>query len=118
MIPVLDEHFGVFLRDTNGVAKGVVLGKTHKEAAIPHAYVKMFFVDESLQSQGFGTQLMKRFESYMKSVEINTVLLGTNDIQAPKFYKKIGYENIAKTPDVEKDFFGKLVARYEFMKKL
>ena len=117
-VSVLAEQFGVFLRDIAGVARGMILGEIHKESAIPHAYVETFFIDTSLQNKGFGTKLMKCFESYMKNVEINTVRLGTNDIQAPGFYKKIGYEAIATTPKCEKHKDGRYSSRYEFVKKL
>ena len=55
-------------------------------------FCTMLFVDEKYRGQGFGTRLMRHWESDMKSRGYKLLLTSTqSDETAQHFYRKIGY---------------------------
>lgn len=67
-------------------------------------------VKKDYRGQGIGTKLIRKVEEYFKNKGFNNINLVTNDFQAPKFYKKCGFEleftrENKKNPKLTKYFF-------------
>lgn len=92
------EHFGVFVRRrTDGVVQGGLVGTFHGEAAIPYSDIDMVCMG-NIRGAGFGTKVMQFAEAHSRKCGARFVELDTNEWQAPKFYKKLGYALIRIAP--------------------
>lgn len=116
--PPLLEQFGVFVRDESGQTKGCVFGKIEALAAHPHAFINLFFMDESIRGTGLGKKVMEHAETYIKNRGINLIELGTSDHQAPWFYEKIGYTRESTLPKFFKGRDGQYINAYNYYKNL
>ena len=54
------------------------------------------FLEQLLRGRGIGSQLMEKVESSARADGIKRVLLNTYSFQAPDFYRKLGYTEIAR----------------------
>jgi GNAT superfamily N-acetyltransferase len=87
--------FGLFLRDTDGTVIGGVHGWTWGKTC----YVRLLFVPAHLRNQGYGTRLMRAVQAEATDRQCDQVLLQTHDFQAPEFYRRLGFEIVARVPD-------------------
>ena len=62
--------------------------------------------------------VMNELEKYVRTRDINLLLLGTSDHQAPWFYEKIGYKRSMTMPKHLKDYDGQYVNSYHYVKTL
>ena len=63
-------------------------------------HIDILWVDENHRKQGLGTQLLKAAESEAIKRGCHSVHVDTMSWQAPKFYKKHGYEIISELNDI------------------
>jgi len=64
------------------------------------AFVANLWVDESLRGQGLGRQLMAAAEAHARAEGCRIIFLTTHDFQAPGFYRRCGYEEVARVIDL------------------
>ncbi|MCM3629760.1 GNAT family N-acetyltransferase [Paenibacillus glycanilyticus] len=57
--------------------------------------VEILWVEESLRGQGYGTKLLDQIEQIAKEKGCTFIKLNTFSFQAPPFYLKNGYEQVA-----------------------
>ena len=117
-LPELCEGLGIFIRNSDGVAKGMAWCSVEKNAAIPHVYVNAFFIDETIRGTGFGKVIMSHLENHVKTLDINRLLLSTGDVNAPWFYEKIGYQKLGSIPKIAQDLAGNDVDMHYYSKKI
>lgn len=113
----LSGYFGIFVRE-EGAVKGGVFGRLNLKAAIPHSTIGVIWVDDQFRGRGFGTKLMNFALEHSKKQGASITELDTIDFQAPEFYKKIGFEEILRMPNLIKDKTGKLNNSYVLRKSL
>jgi ribosomal protein S18 acetylase RimI-like enzyme len=53
-------------------------------------------VDESLRGQGWGKQLLERFENEAIARDCHAAWVDTYGFQAPGFYEKLGYREFGR----------------------
>ena len=82
--------------DTNGNIIAGILGGTYWG----WMYVDILWVHENHRRKGIGTKLLKEAEKEATVRGCHHVHLDTMSWQAPKFYKKHGYEVIGILPDI------------------
>lgn len=100
------ENFACFIRNAAGQVEGGATGWYYGQMAM----VRLFWVDEKLRGQGVGRRIFEKLEIELKSKNICEIHLDTYSVQAPEFYKKIGFIEVARIPfmkklNVEKIFF-------------
>lgn len=82
------KEFAFVISDDNDVTYGVLNAYT----AFAEVYIEDIWVDESIRGKGYGRQLLTTLEDHFKGKGYNNINLVTSAFQAPKFYKKCGYE--------------------------
>lgn len=60
--------------------------------------VEFLVVDEKHRGQGYGAQLLTHIENIARQDKAVRVFLNTFSFQAPDFYRKQGYTEIARVP--------------------
>ena len=63
-------------------------------------FVANLWVDESLRGQGIGRELMNLAEQHAGARRCHIIFLTTHDFQAPGFYRRCGYEEVARVVDL------------------
>ena len=69
-------------------------------------FLDLIFIDEAYRGQGWGRQMMARWEDSMKAMGYSPVMLSTQaDDTAKYFYEKLGYHRIGAflPPEQEAD---------------
>lgn len=88
-------NLGVYLEDEKGKKLAGLIGDTHGN----WLNVKFLWVDESLRGKGIGTVLMGKAEEEAKARGCKYSFLDTFQVQAPEFYKKLGYKEVLALPN-------------------
>jgi len=81
----------IFLSDPEGKVVGGAIG----ELFGGWLYVSLLWVEESLRSQGFGTELMGRLEREAARLGCKHAHVDTYSFEARPFYEKLGYDLFA-----------------------
>ena len=115
---VTNEFSGFFLRNEKDHVIGGLLVSKPENPIIPHIYVNAFYMGGSVRNKGFGKIIMKKLEEYARSIQINHILLGTSDHQAPWFYEKMGYVRLSTIPKAQRDKAGKFISHHNYGKDL
>lgn len=103
------ENFvGCYLYDDSEQIVGGITG--HYYWNIMH--IDFFWIDESLRGTGQGTALLRKMEELAKKEKCKLIHLETFSFQAPKFYEKNGYTQLAKIDNVPMED-----SHYYFFKK-
>ena len=79
---------GVYLKDEHGEIIAGLTGTTHGN----WLSIKYLWVSEKLRGEGIGSKILKKAEDVARERGCKYVFLDTFSFQAPKFYKKYGYE--------------------------
>ena len=67
-------------------------------------FLDLIFIDETYQGQGWGSQMMTKWEDSMKSMGYPYVMLSTQEDETAKyFYEKLGYRRIGSFLPPEQD---------------
>lgn len=75
--------------------------------------VEILWIEESLRGQGYGSHLLNQIELIAKEKGCTFIKLNTFSFQAPRFYLKNGYEEVAVFKEASTGS-----NHYYFMKKL
>jgi GNAT superfamily N-acetyltransferase len=62
-------------------------------------FVSYLWVSEALRGRGLGRRLLRAVEQHARDHGCRLVLLSTHDFQAPEFYARLGYEQVARIAD-------------------
>jgi len=62
-------------------------------------YVAYLWVSDRLRGKGIGTELLDAVERYARDRECVVVFVSTHSFQAPEFYARRGYEQVARVND-------------------
>ncbi|MFK7695034.1 GNAT family N-acetyltransferase [Paenibacillus sp. HJGM_3] len=57
--------------------------------------VEILWIEESLRGQGYGSHLLNKIERIAKEKGCTFIKLNTFSFQAPEFYRKNGYDEVA-----------------------
>jgi len=71
-------------------------------------FVSYLWVAEALRRRGMGSELLTAIEEHAREKRCRLVLLSSHSFQAPLFYARMGYEQIARINDYpvgHADFF-------------
>ncbi|CDR34799.1 GNAT family N-acetyltransferase [Criblamydia sequanensis] len=90
-----DKPFSIFLKNESGKIYGGVQAFLGSESV----YIDLLFVDEALQKQGYGTQLLLAVEQEALKKGCVFSLVDTWDFQAEAFYLQRGYKRIGELKD-------------------
>lgn len=80
--------FGIFVEDAHKLVKGGLTGFTYYGCL----YIDMLWVETSLRSQGWGSQLMAAAENLARKRECRFATVNTMSWEALPFYQKLGYQ--------------------------
>jgi GNAT superfamily N-acetyltransferase len=78
----------LFLRDETNTIHGGLIGGIWAGCA----EIKLFWIEESLRGQGFGSKMLVMAETLAREKGCHLIHLDTFSFQAPEFYKKHGFE--------------------------
>lgn len=97
--------FACFLRDENNDICGGATG----EIADDLAFIWLLWVDEKCRG-GAGRKIMNMVEREVKARHVKEIHLDTYSFQAPEFYQKLGFKEMARYTvvvqnNIEKIFF-------------
>lgn len=100
------ENYACFIRNQDGKILGGVTGGIADGVAL----LGYLWVDNSLRGQGVGKRIIETIESKLKAMNVVEIHLDTYNFQAPEFYIKMGFKevarfNVMKRRNVEKIFF-------------
>jgi GNAT superfamily N-acetyltransferase len=87
-----DKAFSIFLKNDSGQVFGGIQAFRDTESV----YIDVLWIKESLQKQGYGTQLLDAVEREAIKNGCRFSLVDTWDFQAEEFYLKKGYERIGE----------------------
>jgi GNAT superfamily N-acetyltransferase len=77
-------------------------------------YVAYLWVAEALRGKGIGTELLDAVESHAREKRCSLVLLASHSFQAPDFYARRAYVQVARVEDHpvghSNNFFAKRIA--------
>ncbi|MEF3305618.1 GNAT family N-acetyltransferase [Paenibacillus sp. GYB003] len=89
------EEINLAVKDEDGLVVGGVL------AVLCWNWIEIdiLWVDESLRGMGYGTRLLNQIETIAKQQNCTFIKLNTFSFQAPDFYRKNGYQEVAILED-------------------
>jgi GNAT superfamily N-acetyltransferase len=62
-------------------------------------YVSYLWVSEAFRARGLGSQILRAVEEHARGKRCRLVLLSSHSFQAPEFYARRGYEQVARVLD-------------------
>lgn len=89
------ESFSAARMNANGDVEAGVYGWTWCGCC----YVTYLWVAESIRGTGVGTELLDAVERHAREQRCSLVLLASHSFQAPAFYARKGYEQVARIED-------------------
>lgn len=89
------ESFTAVRRNESGAIEAGTSGYTWGGCC----YVAYLWVSEELRGKGVGTELLDSVEGYARDRKCLVVFVSTHSFQAPGFYAKRGYEQVARVND-------------------
>ena len=75
---------------------GIVIAGVVAESVSDTIEVSYLYVEESHRKKGLGKRLLSALEENGRKAGMKRILLNTYSFQAPEFYKKCGFEQIAE----------------------
>ncbi|MEJ8837469.1 GNAT family N-acetyltransferase [Ramlibacter sp. AN1133] len=89
------ECFSAALEGQDGAVEAGVCGYTWGGCC----YVSYLWVLERLRGQGIASSILAAVERHARATGCRLVLLSTHSFQAPGFYRRHGYRELAMVPD-------------------
>src|SRR5262245_24684914 len=86
-------------------ADGSVVGGIRALVVFHWLRVEVLWVDEATRGRGIGSQLLAEAERLAREMGARNAALETFEWQAPRFYQKHGYEEVARLEGYVKDFY-------------
>jgi ribosomal protein S18 acetylase RimI-like enzyme len=62
-------------------------------------YISYLWVSESFRARGVGSELLCAVEGHARKKRCRVVLVSSHSFQAPEFYARRGYEQVARVQD-------------------
>ena len=92
------EHrsLAVYIRDAGGAVRGGLIGGTGRG----WLGIELFWVEESLRGQGWGSRLLEMAEREAIARGCTRSHLDTATFQAPGFYRRHGHEEVGRIEDI------------------
>ena len=84
---------------------GAVVGGLRAFVFLYWLRVEVLWVDEPARGMGLGSRLLREAEAQAKVLGAQNAALETFEWQAPAFYAKQGYEEVARIDGYAKDFY-------------
>jgi ribosomal protein S18 acetylase RimI-like enzyme len=78
---------------------GLCIACLEMQIAGKQGYIKTLWVDDKHRAQGLAKALMQEAEDFAHSEGFAMLFVDTFAFQAPAFYKKCGFSQIAEVPD-------------------
>ena len=75
------------------------------QAAAGERRVEVLWVDEAVRGRGIGSRLLAEAERLAREMGARNAALETFEWQAPRFYQKRGYEEVARLEGYAKGFY-------------
>lgn len=75
---------------------GEIIGGITSQIIGSRLHVKLLWVDENYRGQGIATNLMQQLENVALEHKCTTAFVNTLSYQAPEFYLKMGYAEVAR----------------------
>ena len=88
-------YLAVFLRGEDDAVAGGAYGWTFGGTC----YIRFLFVPADLRGNGYGTRLMRAVEEEAVRRGCTQIVLETHDVQAPDFYRRLGFTVVGVVPD-------------------
>lgn len=89
------ESFTAVRRDRSGTVEAGICGYTWGGCC----FVSGLWVSKPLRSNGLGTELLNVVERHAREKRCSLVLLSSHSFQAPEFYARRGYKQVARVDD-------------------
>lgn len=89
-----DHRFIVVAKD-----KGAIIGGIRANAFWNYLDIELLWLDEKSRGKGLGSKLLKEAENFAKDKGFEFSKVYTASFQAEDFYKKNGYNTLAKLKD-------------------
>jgi ribosomal protein S18 acetylase RimI-like enzyme len=86
-------------------AGGSVVGGIRAVVALYWLRVEVLWVDEAARGRGIGSRLLAEAERLARKMGARNAALETFEWQAPRFYEKHGYEEVARIEGYAKGFY-------------
>lgn len=93
--PRKTQPLALSLRDEAGAMVGGLVGELKWE----WLYVDLFWIDEAYRGAGYGEALLTMAEQAARDYGARGVYLGTMSVQAPGFYRRMGYRECGRMED-------------------
>ncbi|HKS55399.1 MAG TPA: GNAT family N-acetyltransferase [Steroidobacteraceae bacterium] len=62
-------------------------------------YISYLWVAETARGRGIGTELLKAVEQHARAKSCRVMFVATHSFQAPQFYTRMGFEQVASIAD-------------------
>jgi ribosomal protein S18 acetylase RimI-like enzyme len=62
-------------------------------------YIAYLWVAETLRGRGIGSELMQAVEKHARAKACRVMFVATHSFQAPEFYRRMGFEQVASMVD-------------------
>jgi len=95
------EHIRLNARETDGS----VVGGIRAVVALSWLRVEVLWVDEAARGRGIGSRLLAEAERLAREMGARHAALETFEWQAPRFYQKRGYEEVARLEGYAKGYY-------------
>jgi ribosomal protein S18 acetylase RimI-like enzyme len=89
------ESFAAVCRDSSGDIEAGVSGYTWCGCC----YISYIWVAQAARGRGIGRELLRAVEDHARSKLCQVMLVATHSFQAPRFYVRMGFEQVATVPD-------------------
>ena len=86
-------------------ADGSLVGGIRAIVAFYWLRVEVLWVDEAARGRGIGSRLLAEAERLAREMGAGNAALETFEWQAPRFYQKHGYEEVARLEGYAKGFY-------------
>ena len=86
-------------------AHGSVVGGIRAVVTLYWLRIEVLWVDEAARGRGIGSRLLAEAERLASEMGARNAALETFEFQAPRFYQKHGYEEVARLEGYAKGFY-------------
>jgi GNAT superfamily N-acetyltransferase len=94
-----------YIRLNTREGDGSVVGGVRAVVALYWLRIEVLWVDEAARGKGIGSRLLVEAERLARAMGARNAALETFEWQAPGFYQKHGYEEVARLEGYAKGFY-------------
>lgn len=85
------EELSFHIKEDGRIIAGIVAERTADTVEVDY-----LFVEENCRGRGYGKALLEHVENIAREKGVRRILLNTYSFQAPKFYSRLGYQEVLK----------------------